>query len=43
MMFMATLIVYFKHRMRPISMLYGQNMELFVSFELDGMKATTML
>ena len=43
MMFMVTFIVYSKHHMKPISIFYGQNVELFVSFKLDGMKATTML
>ena len=43
MMFMATFLVYSICHMKPISMLYGQNVELFVSFKLDGMKATTML
>jgi hypothetical protein len=43
MMFMVTFIVYSKHHMKPIRMLYGQNVELYVSFKLGGMKATKML
>jgi len=43
MMFMATFIVYSKHHMKPVSMSYGQTVELFVTFKLDAMKTTTML
>ena len=43
MMFMAIFVVYFKHHMRHIIMLYGKNVVLFISFKLDGMKTTTML
>jgi hypothetical protein len=43
MMFMATSVVYSKHHMKPISMLCGQIVELFVHFKLDHMKSTTIL